>query len=68
MLEKIDNFKQIFPNIHHRDHGTLFYILRTHELHPDGKVRVVVVDYLDHDKRKLTRKVYFSTDLPISAR
>ena len=39
---KHDKFKQIFPNIHHRDHGTLSHNLRTHELHPDGEVRPLV--------------------------
>ena len=34
-----DKFRQIFPNFHHRDHGTLSHILRTHELHPDGEVQ-----------------------------
>lgn len=33
---KRGKFKQIFPYFHHRDHGTLSYIFRTHELHPDG--------------------------------
>ncbi len=29
---------KVFPNFHHRDQGTISYILRTHELHPDGEV------------------------------
>ena len=32
------------------------------------EVRVVVVDYLDSDKRRQTRKVFFSTDTSMSAR
>ena len=32
------------------------------------EVRVVIVDYLDTDKKTQTRKVFFSTDLSLSAR
>ena len=32
------------------------------------EVRVVIVDYLDSDKKTQTRKVFFSTDLSLSAR
>ena len=32
------------------------------------KVRVVIVDYIDTDKKRQTRKVFFSTDLTLSAR
>ena len=32
------------------------------------EVRVVIVDYLDPDKKRQTRKVFFSTDLSLSAR
>ena len=32
------------------------------------EVRVVIVDYLDPDKKTQTRKVFFSTDLSLSAR
>jgi len=32
------------------------------------EVRVVIVDYLDPDKKTQTRKVFFSTDLTLSAR
>lgn len=32
------------------------------------EVRVVIVDYLDSDKKRQTRKIFFSTDTSISAR
>lgn len=32
------------------------------------EVRVVIVDYIDSDKKRQTRKVFFSTDLSLSAR
>jgi len=31
------------------------------------EVRVVIVDYIDTDKKRQTRKVFFSTDLSLSA-
>ena len=51
--------------------GKLVYELYTADVWAvslEREVRVVIVDYLDPDKKKQTRKVFFSTDLTLSAR
>ncbi|MDO4826607.1 MAG: transposase [Bacteroidia bacterium] len=51
--------------------GKLVYMLYTADVWAVSlgrEVRVVIVDYLDSDKKKQTRKVFFSTDLTLSAR
>jgi len=51
--------------------GKLIYKLYTADVWAVSlgrEVRVVIVDYLDSDKKTQTRKVFFSTDLSLSAR